>query len=125
MPKPIKIPTRLEAALGRPCPYCGEVMRKKAGTANRQHWRHPTRDHVVPRCEGGTITVVVCHTCNHNKADRSLDEWLAFLAWTDDPRQHHVERFLWANKMLDFRRESGLEEAREPPAESWIISRGA
>ena len=37
--------------------------------------RSKTRDHVVPKSLGGTITVKACQLCNRAKHDLSLDEY--------------------------------------------------
>lgn len=34
-----------------------------------------TRDHIVPRSQGGKIVVPCCKACNHVKADLSIEEW--------------------------------------------------
>ena len=70
------------------CTYCGS-------------WRQMTRDHVVPKSQGGTYIVPVCHQCNCSKANMSLQEWLLTLPG-DAPQHHFVTFFIcWAkNNML-------------------------
>ena len=50
------------------CLYCGEAFST----------RELTRDHVIPVSRGGTDTweniVTACRTCNHRKADSTLEE---------------------------------------------------
>ena len=57
---------------GQPCEYCGVTM-----DVNNP-WRHPTRDHIVPRSRGGEHTwenvVAACRRCNSSKRDRYLHE---------------------------------------------------
>lgn len=52
---------------GLTCVYCGVPAE--------------ARDHVVPFSRGGRATaeniVPACHACNHSKAQRTPDEWLA------------------------------------------------
>lgn len=38
-----------------------------------------TRDHVVPRSQGGTSTVPCCRACNNLKGDMLPDEWRAYM----------------------------------------------
>ncbi len=51
------------------CLYCG-----KQSTS-----RDLTRDHVIPKCQGGTDcwsnVVSCCHRCNHLKGARTPDQW--------------------------------------------------
>jgi hypothetical protein len=51
-----------------PCFYCG-VRLRPSGPAMR------TKDHVVPKSQGGTKTVEACLKCNAAKADKSLEEF--------------------------------------------------
>lgn len=39
--------------------------------------RSKTKDHVVPKSQGGTRTVEACNLCNRLKRDMSLDEFRA------------------------------------------------
>lgn len=68
---------------GQPCPYCVQPM--MCGTR-----KHPTRDHVKPRRAGGTLGAgnrkIVCFTCNHDKADMMMSEFLAWLEGRKDVR---------------------------------------
>lgn len=49
-----------------PCWYCG-IRLKKSGPAMK------TKDHVVPKSQGGIWTVDACLKCNQRKADMSVD----------------------------------------------------
>jgi 5-methylcytosine-specific restriction endonuclease McrA len=85
-----RIRTILRAAIGSPCPYCGEPM-----TADRS----PTRDHIRPRSKGYTLAdpanrVIVCFPCNQLKGSRSLRSFLFRLNRSCDPRAAHVASFL-------------------------------
>lgn len=79
----------LDQADGKSCPYCGTAMVTRKGGERR-----PTRDHVLPRCRGGTIgadnILVVCFTCNGDKGDRTLGEFLLALAQVNDPRSYRI-----------------------------------
>lgn len=54
---------------GKRCPYCGNIMVIEGV-------RRPTRDHVVPRCEGGTAILIVCAECNAEKGAMPPDAFL-------------------------------------------------
>jgi hypothetical protein len=61
-----------------PCPLCGTWMiLPEEGSS---HPADATKDHIVPRSQGGATTleniVMLCRTCNENKADQSLLEHL-------------------------------------------------
>jgi hypothetical protein len=72
---------RTEAAKTGVCAMCGNVRRL-------------TREHLVPRCRGGTLCVMACSWCNANKGDKSLAEWLRGLPPLAP--QHHFCRKLLA-----------------------------
>ncbi len=76
----------LVAAIGQPCPYCGEPMAA------------PTRDHIWPRKRGGTLNgrnkAIVCDPCNTDKGHRSMASWIIRLQRAGDRRVAHVETFL-------------------------------
>lgn len=81
----------LRCAIGTPCPYCDKPI--------DGHTRRPTRDHVtVARCKGGKLIksnrLIVCHWCNVNKSQRSLNSWHVELIEQKDPRAVHVARTL-------------------------------
>lgn len=77
---------------GQDCEYCGVTM-----DLNSQ-WRHPTRDHVVPRSKGGTNApsnlVRACRACNETKGNNRLLEWVNQLREAGDPRAERVERLM-------------------------------
>lgn len=52
-----------------------------------------TLDHIVPKCKGGTATVIVCQRCNRDKHHLSLSEWRAVL--TVRRRIPHVFYYEW------------------------------
>lgn len=63
----------LVAAVGSPCPWCGEPMTLPD--------RPPSRDHLHPRSRGGTCAdtrnrAIVCEPCNNLKGGRSLAGFL-------------------------------------------------
>lgn len=79
----------LDEAIGKPCPYCGRSM------GLDPHQRRPTRDHILPRCRGGTGNgadniVISCAECNTDKANLSVGQFLLALALKDDPRALRV-----------------------------------
>lgn len=55
------------------CPYCQRTMVKRHPSLQ------PTRDHVVPRSQGGRATVLCCLDCNRIKADLLPLAWSAFM----------------------------------------------
>lgn len=82
----------LRDKLGTACPYCGTAM------SSAHHTRMPTRDHLLPRCRGGTLDegnkVICCRWCNQGKGDRTIHEWLAHLIRTRDWRAQIVADFI-------------------------------
>lgn len=59
---------------GLPCCYCARPMNLHDARMR------PTRDHLLPRSQGGREIVVACITCNAIKADMLPDQWAAFMA---------------------------------------------
>lgn len=79
----------LVAALGSPCPYCGEPLNLTD--------RPPTRDHVEPRCRGHTLEdncAIVCMPCNVDKGDASIGDFLAGLCRAGDARKAALVAFV-------------------------------
>ena len=74
---------------GYQCVYCGDREKKKL-----------TIDHVVPQSKGGKNTwtnlVTACNSCNHAKADMSLQE---FGVPIEEPRKPH---YLMLMKSLNY-----------------------
>lgn len=72
----------LQAALGKPCPYCDKPMNT------------PTRDHVYPRHLGGTRhkdnLLIVCAPCNQAKGAKTLEHFARSLTARRDPRAQRV-----------------------------------
>lgn len=85
---PLRRPALL-AALGSPCPYCGEPMNFPA--------RRPSHDHIEPRSRGHHLTpdntAIVCQRCNTAKGSKSLARWHARLAQAGDPRAPRIAAF--------------------------------
>lgn len=54
----------------RHCLYCGVQLKRN----------HPedalTREHILPRSEGGFIVIPACKTCNLARGHRKLKDWL-------------------------------------------------
>lgn len=75
------------AFIGKPCPYCGNTMRRKGP-------HKATRDHKLPRSQGGWLTeenrIIVCLKCNGDKKDFTLGEWHQRLRQGGDPRARRV-----------------------------------
>lgn len=69
---------RPELGVGLACPYCSRTMTATAGKKNPTS-TDVTRDHVIPRCQGGRSVLVVCCDCNYEKGDLGPLEWLAYL----------------------------------------------
>lgn len=92
---------------GKPCPYCENVM--LIGTA-----RPPTRDHVVPKRMGGTLsdrnTLIVCRPCNGDKGDKTLEQFANSLTRRADARAAIV----WA--LVERRGSKRLPGGARPPA---------
>jgi hypothetical protein len=71
------------------CPYCDCEMSYKPVVKHETFASNQaTRDHIVPRCKGGTgsksnpwATVFVCFACNQDKGSLTLNEWRAALSW--------------------------------------------
>lgn len=83
----------LEMALGQPCPYCGVAMN------NEQIADTPTRDHCLPKSKGadlnGANRVIVCRTCNGDKANLTLRQFLeALIRRGDESRASYVAEFM-------------------------------
>ncbi len=57
-------------------------------------WAKLTREHLIPRCRGGTLCVRACAPCNFSKGSLSLDEWLARMP-PDAPQHQARERWQW------------------------------
>jgi hypothetical protein len=82
----------LLAAHGRPCPYCGTLMRVDPDNKARSKHYFPSRDHVVPRSKlPGMPVVIVCQKCNRDKCNNDLVEWLEILKSTNDDRYEKVK----------------------------------
>lgn len=71
---------------GYTCQYCLQPF----------HGRDLTLDHVVPRSKGGLSRwenlVAACHSCNHTKGDRSVEEAGMTLARPPRPVTLHTSR---------------------------------
>lgn len=73
-----------------------------------------TRDHVVPKIEGGNETVTACALCNQVKGDDPYEAFVAFIE-TSPPRRYMraayrvFRRELWA-EALDIRAKREAEE---------------
>ena len=52
---------------------------KKRGLGQEHTTYFPTRDHIVPRSEGGKQTVWACYACNQLKGDMPPVEWAMLL----------------------------------------------
>ena len=84
----------VNAAVGKPCPYCGEAMVDEPGA--RKH--HPSRDHIDPKSRNGandpSNVLIVCYACNNDKDNLTLVHWYFALEEAGDPRARHVAAFL-------------------------------
>src|SRR5690349_11997939 len=80
----------LVAAIGSPCPYCGEPM------TGPHRW--PSRDHIRPRSKRYQLTAdnraIVCQPCNEAKGSLSLQRFANRLTIAGDPRAFHVTALL-------------------------------
>lgn len=80
------------------CHYCRRKLQATGGRYGNRYPLSATRDHTVPRVRGGTTTVWACRQCNQLKADRTPQEWAAFMAenpawWTTEAGAAPRERF--------------------------------
>lgn len=60
---------------GGVCAYC------------HKHSKKLTKEHVVPKCRGGTVTIRVCGDCNNARGDSLTDP--KFVEW----RRAHPKQF--------------------------------
>lgn len=60
---------------GGVCAYCHQQFQKL------------TKEHIVPRCYGGTVTIRVCADCNNARGDSLTDS--KFVEW----RRAHPQKF--------------------------------
>lgn len=61
---------------GQRCCYCNRTLEATSSPSRVA----ATKDHVVPKSEGGVETVWACWQCNHIKANMPLVEWQRFMA---------------------------------------------
>ena len=98
--------SELHKFISTPCPYCGDEMSKmlpRHGKQNSTDMKFPTRDHIVPKSKGKTLSgnkIIVCRECNELKGPRDLKEFFIYLAsHPPSPRKlkriHHVKRLLF------------------------------
>lgn len=77
----------MDAAIGKPCPYCRETMLQE------QLGRRPSRDHILPRSKGGVLRknkLICCEACNRDKDDKTLWQWQRALKKRGDKRARFV-----------------------------------
>lgn len=67
-----------------PCSYCGG-----RGAI--------TRDHVIPKCRGGRVTVPACHGCNGSKGSEDMEPWFRRQPFFDEGRLREVRAALAAD----------------------------
>lgn len=60
------------------CHYCNREMAEPPRRKGRFPSNTKTKDHVVPRCNGGGRTVDACLRCNCVKADGEYDIFVEF-----------------------------------------------
>jgi hypothetical protein len=60
------------------CAYCGVQM---TNGCDGQWPTAETRDHMLPRCRGGTKLARVCLACNRDKMHLTVNEWRIVLMW--------------------------------------------
>ena len=83
----LRLTRRFQSQFPNDCFYCGCKVKKvrpkprEACAKNKLHlvgrspWYARTKDHVIPRVEGGFITVVACFKCNNEKGSQSLEQF--------------------------------------------------
>lgn len=80
---------------GKPCPYCGTIMRVDASKNAQNKPYFPTRDHVIPKSiMPGQPRHIVCKKCNNDKDNRTLEEWFEVLKSRCDPRTKLIKSHL-------------------------------
>lgn len=57
------------------CAYCGVKLVWEKNSAGKP--QHASRDHVIPKSNGGRTTIPSCVSCNKAKANRSAAEFVA------------------------------------------------
>lgn len=76
-----------EAHKNHPCPFCGYTMTDELAS-------QPTVDHVLPRSRNGNLIgsgkLVTCWTCNQDRGDLTVREWLDLLIVGGDDRAGYV-----------------------------------
>jgi len=55
------------------CAYCGRGLTTASTAAAK---RRLTRDHVIPKSHGGSLTIPSCRSCNKAKGNRSAAEFM-------------------------------------------------
>lgn len=82
----------VERSEGRPCPFCKLTMTRKLAH------RVPSRDHLVPRSRGGDRRdgnrLIICRSCNADKDNMTLLEFVRYLKQRNDPRAGHVAQLI-------------------------------
>ncbi|MBL8578742.1 MAG: hypothetical protein JNK47_16080 [Mesorhizobium sp.] len=56
------------------CAYCGRKMRTRKGPSNAKTCS--TKDHLIPKAEGGVVTIPCCRECNLAKGRLSIAEFI-------------------------------------------------
>lgn len=56
------------------CAYCGCGLQWDKNRAGRN--QHASRDHVIAKSRGGTLTIPCCVSCNRAKKNRSVADFL-------------------------------------------------
>lgn len=79
---------------GKDCPYCGVKMTRKAKYRNTA--RYATTDHITPRCDGGTETLMCCLGCNNDKGHLTINEWRMALC----VRYQHIHFFYFEKRIF-------------------------
>lgn len=89
---------------GQPCPYCSRVMRTHddgGEIVSSNDPLYPTRDHIVPRAQGGEDAIgnvaVVCRSCNDIKSDLTVVEWRDLMLAEGDPQAEILSALIEAD----------------------------
>lgn len=104
------------------CAYCGcKVYKRESCEVIDNPGVARTRDHIIPKCDGGTEAVTACCNCNHIRGSDPVEVFVAFM----DTKPHilgreRAYRFFKRDLMLEAlnaRKESapvGFEFAPKP-----------
>jgi len=88
----------IQAAMGEPCPYCGEVLKPSNISVDHRTPTSRTGPHTIAN------TVVCCEACNQRKGPLTEEEYTEMLAlileWPQPARQSVLTRLRAGGKFI-------------------------